>query len=451
MTSQYSSSVGMYADSPRRFLRLEPIASPGLSPVIQQQSKEPLLFGDEPDGIDYLCGVCSNTLLVENVLEGQFWDVAFSCFHCGSVNATSPFPPYTPIPYNKIIVPPGTYCIDRQKLPADMVIIGLAGWKRRQQEHNGLNSVSLDFALDPTALTILLERAQHLLGTIFTDLEAEAELGRRAKGTPPKDRHHLAALSHLVRQSVQMLQYTNPSFNLRAIIELSLMLNMIERWQFDPAWKTLLPALRSGHDFRHTMIMLAAADQFGRFGLDVGIINAESHNRIPDLYIQVDARNQIGIEVKTPKVLDSPKHAIQQDHLQRTVKKAFREAATPDGQLAEHQVGFLILGGFNLSQSAIEVVKAAARERFAQHRVSYQHIVAVAVISIGVSGIDKVQGLNEGVFAMPMVQAAFEPNPEYTGPVQFDFGLETDPEEPREPLIDLEIPFLPDDVSSPQP
>lgn len=76
--------------------------SPGQS-IITISILGPLIVGEQPDGIDYLCGGCRSAILAEAVVDGQLFDLVLQCPKCLALIASPTLVPGVAYPYGTAV------------------------------------------------------------------------------------------------------------------------------------------------------------------------------------------------------------------------------------------------------------------------------------------------------------------------------------------------------------
>src|SRR5262249_52999992 len=152
-------------------------------------------------------------------------------------------------------------------------------------------------------LLSLIDRARRLLGAEVYDKLYRSDQRARMSRTPPSRRHRLMELVEGVRQSATALAAGRPELSLAAV-ELHLALDLLDRWKNHPAWAGLVASLKDPADFRHVLVVLAAASFLQDAGNAVTVqVNNTPGKRAADLRIVVTAKDYLVTEVKTPQAL----------------------------------------------------------------------------------------------------------------------------------------------------
>jgi hypothetical protein len=325
-------------------------------------------------------------IIIENVMDGQLWDLVFRCFSCGGLSSTPSSPPGHILPHRTLFFPPFEFPFS-QTLNCNhkAVMVGAAAVERRDREI-GPAPGNTPVAMNSDFLESFIMRAQELLGAEFDSLMAEADRGRRASNTPPGNPHRLMELVEMVRRSAESLQTSAPSIDAIAVAELHSALSLLERWRNHPAFKEIKRSMKDPRNFPHTIITLAAASFLLDAGNPVGLtIEPGQSGRASDLKIIPVLNSRLAIEVKAPKPLRTNPVTIDENSAREIVKKCLKKAGTGSkGQLSPEHSGLLVIGGFHLSERDFDLLERAAIGILADKGGQKSHIVAIAIFSFGV-------------------------------------------------------------------
>jgi hypothetical protein len=390
--------------------------------VMIQGSPGPVIRGVEPDGFDYVCGRCDQ-VIVENTIVGELWDVTFRCFACGAMNACPELPPGMPLPIPSVMVPPGNYMIGGTvDGKAGVVMVGEAAIQRRSKETGWMAPAAPARALDtPDSLRSLLDQAKVLVGSaLFHDLETSDRLSQGAKETPAKERHRLMEISEAVQIAAASFTIGRPMMDPVAIVELQLLIEVLRRWQYDPAWPGIVASLQG--DFHHALMTLAAAGFLMDAGNGVGLhVEQVPGRRGADLRIAAGSRQRLSIEVKTPKGLRNPQSPLTEETATRFLRKALKKAGTgAGGQLSSQYPSVLALGGFHLRDADLNLLERLAPAVIAERAEKREHLAAITIISVG--ALLSTPPATPQTELTATISTRFARNPGYTGSVRFEVG-----------------------------
>ncbi len=170
--------------------RLHPIVAAAGRTVVVQETGAAVCQGVGAGGADYLCGHCKQIVILDNISEGVIWDLAFHCFACGGLNASSQFPTGKPLPRPRWVIDEDEIAAPWTVELGDVVVVGRTAYQRRLRETGQppRTPTRLD---ERTSFEQLVARVQQLLSAMFDDREQSARLGRAARATPPRHPHRL--------------------------------------------------------------------------------------------------------------------------------------------------------------------------------------------------------------------------------------------------------------------
>jgi len=367
----------------RSRVRLDLRTRPDDRPVFVQGGHRPVFRGvGQPEGLDFVCGSCGNSVLAENVLPRQLWNVAFYCFRCGQSSATARRPPGTPLGRNVDTPLPRTRVVIAQRpieLPGGLVYASPACARARAEELRALAAPLLNNPIRTLegvdTLHAMLRRVRDTFGDLI-DTATHLEGNRRRRGRA--ERHRLRFLAERVRASAE----TFPDvIDLPAILELDLILELAHAWQGDPAWPSRLKSFREAGQFTHGIIELAAGSALIAIGNDVGPERPRKGRRTADLGCVISAADVLALEIKVPQRLQWPARSqLRRDEAVTLVERALGAAGTGRrGQLSPERPGILVIGGFHLALDDVAILRDAALACFT---ADHAHVAAVMVVSL---------------------------------------------------------------------
>lgn len=411
--------------SSRTRRKLDPVGSAAGLTLLPQGSTNPLFRGVWPDGFDYVCGVCGEMVIAESVVDGAIWDLAFRCFSCGGLSACPSFPPGEPLPRPVIAMaaqefPPSKGTVYLKK---SHVIVGMAAVVRRARE-TGRPQPPTSMELSPEALESLIDRTQALLGDTFQGL-AKTDQRILTHGKGKADRHRLMELVEGVRWSAKNLRDAVATIDGISIVELSMSVNLLERWRNDPAFAGIVRTFANPPDFPHAIITLAAASNLTDAGNGVGLYVTDPKGMRPaDLWLASGVEDRMAVEVKAPIALQKRHGSVSMKEARRIVETALKKAGSgASGQLRPERPGVLLVGGFHLRKRDVDMLEGAATYEFARRPGKRNHIAGMLTLTVGLTARNV--ALNpRGLVSRPnttlhdTIIVRFARNPSYDRPLQ---------------------------------
>jgi hypothetical protein len=175
-----------------------------------------------------------------------------------------------------------------------------------------------------------------------------------------------------------------PSIEITSLMELDALLRLLDRWKHHPLYPDIIQALHS--EYVHTFIGLAAASFLEDAGNGV-IWQKTGAGRAADLLIIIRPQEYIGVEIKVPTALCTPKSTLSDSETRSLVKTALKRAGTGvSGQLSPTRPGLLVIGGFHLRHQDIDTLARAATHLLekAARAHHHAHLLGIMVIDVGV-------------------------------------------------------------------
>jgi len=408
---------------------LTPVADAAGEAVLVQGTLGPVYRGHGDE--DYVCGHCKGVVLASHVAEGEMWDLVFRCGGCGGLSTGPRLPEGTPLGRPLVAVDPGEFMMKTPVTGAPGVVLaGKSAVERRSLETGGYDdaarfvptgapSQKLVLA-DAAGLQAMIDRAVALLGVDYERLRASDERGKKS-ATSPRERHRLIELIDRLEQSAASMATDEGYIDASAVAELSLALDLFDRWRNDPAVPPMVASLKASSTFAHTVITFAAASLLTDLGNGTGF-QAERETRTADLWVSVGSLGRLLIEVKAPYALRESNDPLNLEDAQRIVAKALKKAGTGKAhQLTARHPGMLLIGGFHLPAQSLDVLEQAAKILVAS---TAKHVVAIAILGINITIVDAVQDEGGSVMAtggtqfVPTITIRVQPNPRYAGDIR---------------------------------
>jgi len=268
---------------------------------------------------------------------------------------------------------------------------------------------------DAKLLESVIEDVRQLLGPTFDALERSDRRGRESR-TPAKHRHPLMVMVEGLRSDIASFGTATPAMHVDYLVELRALLHSLERWQKHPFWPEMLRGLSGEHEYPHTVILLAAATYFEDAGNSVEFKEPGSH-RTPDLFLILDLRERIAVEVKVPKELRAPHVALGRDRLLETVQTSMKKAGTGGlGQLSREHPAMLVIGGFRTWASDLRDFEGAAADylRDAAKKGTHKHVLGIGLLSF----LTLVRRDPTQQSAQAALKMAYVANPGYEGTIK---------------------------------
>jgi hypothetical protein len=210
----------------------------------------------------------------------------------------------------------------------------------------------------------------------------------------------------------------NPAVDPVATAELHGMVEQLERWKSHPSWPNFVASLKSPQDFPHVLITLAAASFLTDAGNGVELVVAAGQTRSPDLRLHLGARNAVSTEVKVPRSLHRPPVPLDERAAREIVRDALGKAGSgATGQLAPGADGLLIVGGYSLRSTDLNLLEDGARRLFTHYLDERQHVMGIAFVSLGALLGSRPAGIGQ---TLPTLSGALDArivkNENYGGP-----------------------------------
>jgi len=326
--------------------RLDPVQRDADQSIFAQTTEAPVFLGREADGADYLCGVCGEVVLAENIADGEIFDVVFRCARCGGLSAAPPRPPSHPLTSNTAKMRRGEYpATTTFEITHGYVVVSEASADRYLEEigqpPEGPFSIN-----SPEAVEHLIDKLRTLVGSDFEWMEKKDAARRRGGPGQEPHRHPLMVRVGRLLAFAEGLRQGKATLDLTALTEVTMIVRLYQRFSRNPGWETIPRQIRNPHDFVHDVVNLAVmafvADSNNGIGLQD---NTGGKTRLADLLIAASSRGRLSAEVKAPKDLQDPALCLTPPHADTIVRKAFRGADTSSGgQLDAQHSGLLVVG-----------------------------------------------------------------------------------------------------------
>lgn len=360
-------------------------AEPGQS-VLVSTVEQPVFIGREADGQDHVCGQCGEHVLLENVAEGEVFDIVIRCPGCGALNAAPSRPRGYPLPIrNTAIVSGGEDTTDTTYEITEGFVVAGAITQRNYLEELGEAPAEQFVISDAGQLDGLIEELRALLGETFGRLDESDRLAIANGSDHERYRHPLMVRVGQVRAFAAALRSALPNpateADVVALNELTVIVRLYQQFARNPQWERIVADIPNRENFAHDIINLAfSANNNNGIGLQDTALTV---GRLADLRLAASARGHLAIEVKTPKVLQTPGIDLTPTQAQKIIRDAFKSASTgAGGQLGPENWGLLVVGALRLSEGTVAALDQAAQREFARSRMARQHIVGVAIVSL---------------------------------------------------------------------
>ncbi len=365
----------------------------------------PVFLGREADGRDHTCGQCGEHVLMENIAEGEVFDIVIRCPGCGALNAAPARQRGYPLPIKRTaIVRRGEHSTDTTYEITEGYTVASALSQAQYLEEIGEAPSGPFVVSDAAHLDGLLGELRALLGQTFAKLEASDSLAVANGSGHDRHRHPLMVRVVRVRALASALRggppSPNPDADLVALTQLIMIVRLYQQFARNPQWARILADIPNRENFAHDIINLAflafSANNDNGIGLqDTALVSG----RLADLRMAATARGHLVIEVKTPKALQTSGDALKPTQAQKIVRDAFSSASTgAGGQLGPHNWGLLVVGALRLPEGAVSALAQAALREFNRARMAKQHIAGVAIVSLS-------QQQNTAIVPYPLLDA----------------------------------------------
>jgi hypothetical protein len=412
---------------------LQPVEPLPSQVVLLQGSPEPVIVGEHAAGADYWCAWCRRRLLIKKGLLNGLWDLVIECGACHRRSATPELPPGMPLGRPLGVLPVGTYRIDGSITQRpDVVLAGKPALERRQLEIGEQIPESVDeVSLDEDICRQVLTEVENLIPELLDRIRPTYERAL-ASPTPPRTTHRLLRLMDRVEASAESLRDDDVSrLDHLALHELRAAVQLLKRWQKDPAWPDLVASMKEPTNYEHTMVTLAMASMLTDTGNGVGLQRPTRgrQQRSADLKVVLGAIGQFDIEVKAPALLQDPTGPISARQGKKLVHKLLDSAAGGRRrQVGSVHPGMLAIGGFNLREGDLDVLERAANGAFASTRASRAQIAGIALVGFGLHveafdhGPSGILVPSQFEWAQGAIRTRLIHNPRYTGSVSIRYA-----------------------------
>ena len=387
--------------------------------LLVQVSRRPVLHDNWPDGFDYVCGHCKKMVIASCVTDGQIWDLAFQCFRCKGISLSPVLPLDRALP-RCVVPPPGRADvingIDLQRI----ALVGQAAVDRRQAIA-GVKGATFGYLANPPPapevdakfLERVIEDVRQLLGSTFEAIEQADRLWHES-AMPTKPRHRLMVMVEALRSDITSFGTPAPACHVDYLMELLALLQSLRRWQKHPFCSELVRGL--DNDYRHTVILIAAATGLEDAGNSVEF-QRTGDDRTSDLFLVLDPRDRVAVEIKMPEALKASRTAVGYDKLLQVIDASMKSAGTgPLDQLSPRHPAMLVIGSFQTWPSDLGDFERAATYYFREVANSgeYKHVLGVGLLSF-VTLIHRDRAKTSSQPALKMTLVA---NPGYEGSVK---------------------------------
>jgi len=392
----------------------------------------PPVSGHVGDGTTYICGQCRSFPLALNVGDGQLWDIDFRCPSCHKFSRSPTLPAGAPLPRGTVGLRKGDFHINASlDLPPSSVIASItaiearrlvAGWGKTP-DIEPLPTRILDAAL----VSGYLDRLRVLLMSRFDEqLHMIEKLAKRRGSASELPR--IARLIANCSTSATSLGSGQGAIFLEDVVELSALVELMERWRRDPGAVRVFDGLVLPEQYHHSLVLLVAISNLTDLGNGVGLYGTRPPGiPVPDFWIQAGANRRLDVEVKAPEELQSRNRPLSREDGKNAFEKGRRKALKgKKAQLQHGEPGVLLLGGAGLTSTDLMTLEEVVTAQMASHGKRYPHIAAVMLLSFNLIAEGKVLGsgepLNLDKALSGGVQIRYVPNPSYGGSIQIRIG-----------------------------
>lgn len=437
-------------------LILKPILRGNPVPLISTTGKFPVLRGQKPGGVSYLCGRCRTFEVLENLIPGQVWDLAFRCPECKGISVAPRRPPGTPFCKHTMAVWPiegsvsTTIECNEWAVAASLKSVetyvketGTTGVKFQAitdtpkpptfDPATGLHlserpPIREPMGADALSLTRLISRLRAVIGADLFDsiLRSSPPLEGFYRGGPIGNRHPLAVWvrgSLLVAQAqVKRQRYVG-----NATVCLAFAVEMVERWQNHPSFPGFRKRMRLPKQFRHDLAVLETASYLADHGNGVSFPTAGGDDGgIPDIYLTCGPSVRMSVEVKTPDRLDDPPEPTDAKTAFSTLRNKIDDAGLSRGrQLGNPNGSIFVVTAVDLRTGDLLTLKTEATRLLNSPELRKSRLAAILIISRNVwisAGLKAGRSviLRPGAVFRNVTIARLIKNRSFTGPLRLE-------------------------------
>jgi hypothetical protein len=398
--------------------------------VIFQRTDTPVLRGDIEGGFDYLCGDCSDMILIENTVEGEVFDIGIVCHRCEKLNLAPMRPPGFPLPkrttklraglsetYETVAIPRGDVFV------SERVADGIRLERGEQPE--------APYIVDtPADIERLIGDIHHLLGGVFDKLEQSDRRAVAQGASHARYRHPLMLLIERARTSAVKMHFGRRLDDLSAVSQLATILALYEQYSHHPGWREVRTGATTGHTFVHDIVTLSfvTMTQAGMAGASIQVQDSYKQ-RIADVLISVSSHSFVRVEIKTHHLLSDPHRSLSAEEAGDVVRKAFKRASTgSSGQLNPQQPALLIVGDLDLSPNNKLLLVEAGKSWFERRAARGGHVYGLGFLWLSQSNdpnysrfmlLDRLEfSYRRGDVQHTAINFGWLENPYYTGHIR---------------------------------
>ncbi len=364
---------------------LEPLADVEGWPALAATAG-PALRGTS--GNDYICGHCGEGIVAQQVPEDSFFGLALRCHACGEYSQAPTLPAGRVTgAQHRIAMAPGLFFPIDVPLGVCFVSYEVNGRLRLESPAARLAARSWP-AEDVNAEYVwaLIKRAVVLLGDRHRVIEASHRRGQAGAVHRPSNPHPLLRLLDQAEETALALSAGREGGS-RPILELQTLLQFVDAWGDQPQAAEVVKSFSDPGEFRHGLVMLAAASSLTRLGNQVELNPTRRTGRSADLRLALGNGHFLQMEVKAPPRLFHPTKRVDDIDARALLKTAFKSATRGQGgQLSPSSPGVLIVGGVALTSADLHALQGAAIDILEEKKKRYIAGVLLLSTSHSLSG-----------------------------------------------------------------
>jgi hypothetical protein len=356
---------------------LEPLADVEGWPALAATAG-PALRGTS--GNDYICGHCGEGVMARQVPEDSFFGLALRCHACGEYSQAPTLPAGRVTgAKHRIAMAPGSYEEDQDgffpiDVPPGVCFVSYEVNGRLRLESPAAKLAARSWPgedVNAEYVWALIKRAVVLLGDRHRVIEASHRRGQAGTIHRPSNPHPLLRLLDEAEKTALALSAGRRG-DPRPILELQTLLQLVDAWGDQPQAAEVIKSFSDPGEFRHGLVMLAAASSLTRLGNQVELNPTRRAGRSADLRLALGNGHFLQMEVKAPPRLSHPTKRLDDTDARALLKTAFKSATRGQGgQLSPSSPGVLIVGGVALTSADLHVLQGAAIDILEERKKRY--------------------------------------------------------------------------------